>query len=212
LTRSLVVEVIEERIEVMSISHSLHEVIQQEITALTHSINSLAENLHRLKSPLVESHDKVPQATTQLDKISQQTEAATNRMLDVIEQITQRDQQIMDRMRGIQTQIGDHPVITEISSIVEMVNLNQNDSYAVMDALQFQDITAQQMDHAASLLEDIEAKLKNILLVIGAEDNQIQNEEPAHEKKVRSYDPHADLFNRKTEQADIDSIFSKTTK
>jgi chemotaxis regulatin CheY-phosphate phosphatase CheZ len=208
----LAVDVVEERIEVMSISHSLHEVIQREITALTLSINGLAENLHRLKSPLVESHDKVPQATNQLDKISEQTEAATNRMLDVIEQITQRDQQIIDRMKAVQTTIGDNPVVPEISSIIDLVTLNQNDSYAVMDALQFQDITAQQMDHAASLLEDIEAKLKNILQVIGSDDPQLQNGEPTHEKKVRSYDPHADLFNRKTEQADIDSIFSKPTK
>jgi chemotaxis regulatin CheY-phosphate phosphatase CheZ len=86
-----------------------------------------------------------------------------------------------------------------------------NDAYAVMDALQFQDITSQQMDHAASLLEEIEAKLKNILQTMGADAKSL-TERPEPAKKVRTYDPHADLFERKTEQAVIDSLFDKTKK
>lgn len=194
----------------MALSTSLQEIIQKEITNLTQSVNGLVDNLHRMKSPLVESHEKVPMATNQLDKISQQTEAATSRMLDVIEQITQREQQIITGLQHIAEATTGQPIAGKVAELSELATTNMNDAYAVMDALQFQDITAQQMDHAATLLEEIETKLKNILQTIGADDNPQGQKEGA--KKVRSYDPHADLFARKTEQSVIDSLFEKTKK
>ncbi len=194
----------------MTLSTSLQDVIQKELASLTQSVNGLVDNLHRMKSPLVESHDKVPQATNQLDKISQQTEAATNRMLDVIEQITQREQQIITGLQHIGEEVAGQPAAKKIDELCELANTNMNDAYAVMDALQFQDITAQQMDHAASLLEEIETKLKNILQTMGADAKTLTQFDTA--KKIRTYDPHADLFERKTEQAVIDSLFEKTKK
>jgi len=194
----------------MTLSKSLQDVIQQELSSLTVSVNGLVENLHRMKSPLVESHDKVPQATNQLDKISQQTEAATNKMLDVIEGITQRDQQIVTGLQHIGEEVSGQPAAAKVEELCELVNANMNDAYAVMDALQFQDITAQQMDHAASLLEEIEGKLEHILNTIGAQEGS--NASLQSTRKVRTYDPHADLFERKTEQAVIDTIFDKSKK
>lgn len=194
----------------MTLSKSLQEVIQNELASLTVSVNGLVENLHRMKSPLVESHDKVPQATNQLDKISQQTEAATNKMLDVIEHITQRDQQIITGLQHVGEEVSGQPVATKVEELSELVNANMNDAYAVMDALQFQDITAQQMDHAASLLEEIEGKLEHILRAIGAQEGS--NAALQSTRKLRTYDPHADLFERKTEQAVIDTIFDKAKK
>lgn len=194
----------------MTLSKSLQDVIQQELSSLTVSVNGLVENLHRMKSPLVESHDKVPQATNQLDKISKQTEAATQKMLDVIEGMTQRDQQIITGLQHIGEEVFDQPAAAKVNELSELVNANINDAYAVMDALQFQDITAQQMDHAASLLEEIEGKLEHILNTIGAQEGKNPNLQSTH--KIRTYDPHADLFERKTEQSVIDTIFDKPKK
>jgi chemotaxis regulatin CheY-phosphate phosphatase CheZ len=196
----------------MSISTSVQGVIQREITMLSESIGGLMDTLNHLKHPIAESHDKVPQATNQLDKISQQTEAATNRMLDVLEQITQREQQIITGLKTIESTVGGQQVVVELKNLAELANTNMNDAYTVMDALQFQDITSQQMDHAASLLEEIEGKLKNILNVIGEEGEDQVSKQNATTKKQRSYDPHADLFDKKTQQADIDSLFAKTNK
>ena len=151
------------------------------------------------------------QATNQLDKISQQTEAATNRMLDVIERMTQRDQQIIAGLKEIAAEACGKPVAGKIDGLCELATTNMNDAYAVMDALQFQDITAQQMDHAATLLEEVESKLKHILQTIGADEEKLAAQIESS-KKVRSYDPHADLFSRKTEQSVIDSLFDKTKK
>jgi chemotaxis regulatin CheY-phosphate phosphatase CheZ len=152
------------------------------------------------------------EATNQLDKISQQTEAATNKMLDVLEKITQREEKIVAGLNQIKEQAAGQPLSGVVAELSGMATSNMNDAYAVMDALQFQDITSQQMDHAASLLEDIEGKLRNILQTIGGDELEEQSGLGPQSRKVRSYDPHADLFERKTQQSDIDSLFDKTKK
>ena len=91
----------------------------------------------------------------------------------------------------------------------ELVSANCNDTYAIMDALQFQDITSQQMDHAASLLEEIETKLKGIVGVLGGNPAQEDDSSGDTKKKKRIFDPHAHLFEKKTEQEVIDTMFSE---
>ncbi|RME30526.1 MAG: hypothetical protein D6800_01775, partial [Candidatus Zixiibacteriota bacterium] len=88
----------------------------------------------------------------------------------------------------------------------EKAEMNLNDTYEILDALQFQDITSQQIDYAAALLEDIEQKLKSILHVVGV---SAPLDISTGTKKERAFDPHADLKDKKQRQADIDSLFAR---
>lgn len=197
----------------MLTNQGLQGKLQTEITELSRSINSIVESFRKLQTPLVESRQKVPQATNQLDKISEQTEAAAHRMLDTIEQITQRESEVIEGLDSIRKLAsGGTPgnLLPIIQAIQEKAKTNLNDAYTIMDALQFQDITSQQMDHAASLLEEIETKLQHILVTVGADPSQTPSEKGKKSKKQRAYDPHADLFDKKTDQADIDSLFERT--
>ena len=58
-----------------------------------------------------------------------------------------------------------------------------NDAFSIMDTLQFQDITSQQMNHAASLLEDIEVKLNKIVQVLEGDLDEVTNRLIAEERK-----------------------------
>ena len=195
----------------MSSSENLQIRIQHEIAQLTESISGLVTTFRKLQRPLVESREKVPQATNQLDKISQQTEAVTSRMLDVVEQMTQREEEVIRGIDQIRLQAGNATTeeVTQLAQgLVVKATDNLNATYQIMESLQFQDITAQQMDYAAALLEDIEGKLHSILTTLGAKDvlgTKVPRKLP---RKPRAYDPHADLVNHRTEQKDIDWLFS----
>ena len=192
----------------MSDTENLQTKIQNEVVALTKALTGLIENFQRLRNPLVESHEKVPQATNQLDKISQQTEAAAHRMLDTAENITQREQEIIDGINEIITkELSPAQAKPILTGLLDKANTNLNDAYSIMDALQFQDITSQQMDHAASLLEEIEGKLQNILSIVGYLDAEAL---APREKKVRAYDPHADMADKKADQQAIDTLFQSS--
>jgi chemotaxis regulatin CheY-phosphate phosphatase CheZ len=194
----------------MAASEKVQARIQRELFELTSSVAGLIASFKKLKRPLAESHEKVPLATDQLDKISEQTEAAAHRMLDQIEHITHREDELIKCAGEIKMTIqsGDTERASAlVDRIVDMSNNNLNDAYMIMDSLQFQDITAQQMDHAASILEDIEAKLDSILAAMGESVRSGRSGDSS--RRSRAFDPHADLFDRRTNQKDIDSIFKK---
>jgi len=196
----------------MSSSENIQTCIQREIAELTESISGMMSSFRKLQRPLAESREKVPQATTQLDKISQQTEAVTTRMLDVVEQMTQREEEVIRGIEQIRTTAGDGST-EEIEHLAQGLIVkatdNLNAAYQIMESLQFQDITAQQMDHAASLLEEVEIKLHGILTTLGSPEDPNARMVPQVPRKTRAYDPHADFVDRKTDQKDIDSIFAK---
>lgn len=194
----------------MAGSEILRNKIHHEITELTSAINGIIETFRKMKNPLLETHEKVPQATVQLDKISEQTEAAAHQMLDRVEQITQREGDViqgLEQLKEDADKAQQTSIAKSVGDIITKANDNLEDAYMIMDALQFQDITAQQMNHAASLLEDIEGRLQAILSTLNGEGTQGDGESP--KRKVRVYDPHADLFDKKTDQSAVDSIFDK---
>ncbi len=192
----------------MTQSENEERELQRQIGDLWSSVISLMESFRKLKAPLIESHQKMPQATTQLDKITEQTEAAAHRMLDMVEKIIQREQEIIEGLADIKGLAGGkkgEKMTSLIADIEQKANTNLNDTYTIVDALQFQDITSQQMNHAAALLEEIGEKLQHILGMVGAEETETKE----LATKCRAFDPHADLFDRRTEQSDIDSLFAK---
>lgn len=184
--------------------------IEKEIADLTGALSKVIATFKSMKAPLIETHGKVPQATVQLDKVVDQTEAATTGMLDILEEIGNREDEVINGLKSLRESISSRDtddIQQAIDEIVEKAEHNLNDVYQVMDALQFQDITSQQIQHAASVLEELELKLQNIISVVGGEDEMPESDPAA---KERVFDPHADLYEKKTEQADVDSMFSKT--
>jgi chemotaxis regulatin CheY-phosphate phosphatase CheZ len=183
------------------------ERLQAEVHQLSEAIVTMVENFKKLQIPLVDSQEKVPQATRQLDKISQQTEAAAHRVLDVVEQITERETEVVDGLTELKAKLGGKSINDfndHIDALISKSTKTCNDAYAIMDTLQFQDIAAQQMNHAAELLGEIERKLQEVALVMRGESGKITKA-----NKPRVYDPHADMFDQKTRQEDIDNLFSK---
>jgi chemotaxis regulatin CheY-phosphate phosphatase CheZ len=189
--------------------------IEEVIRGLAESINNMAERIKGLQNPLSESQEKVPKATRQLDKIAEQTEAVTHHMLDTIEQLTQREQDVMNGLKQIKRMAAEgnlESVQTIADALIEKSDRSSNDAFSIMNALQFQDITSQQMNHAAAMLEEIETKLLQIISVMHGEIEADAVNWSPQVANDRVFDPHADMVGRKTRQEDIDSLFeSKET-
>lgn len=188
--------------------------ILHELTTLADSINEIVESYRKLRSPLVESQERVPRAAEQLDKISAQTEAAAHRMLDVIEGITQREQEVVDDLHALNAELTSDEQARlggRIDALIAKSQANCDDAYAIMDALQFQDITAQQLGQALSLLEELDTKLVDMVSVLKGEMGQVAGATEQMKKRSAqlAFDPHADMYEKKTNQADIDNMFSQ---
>ncbi len=190
--------------------------IQNEIRELAGSIRDVVDKFRELKDPLAESSKKVPIATEQLDKVSEQTEAATHRMLDTVEKITQREDEMIQglkRIKKLTADLGVADLGTIVDELIRKATTTVNDAYSIMDTLQFQDITSQQMSHAATLLDEVEDKLDQIVVVLHDKDMD-PSESPRQRKvkRVRTFDPNADMFDKKTDQTEIDDMIKQNSR
>ena len=197
---------------IKSNSAQFSEKLRNELEKLTGSINEIMLNMKKMQNPLVESREKLPIANKQLDKITAQTEQATHKMLDMVEQIIEHQEQITQLTADLgqffkKSRSKERDINADrIKRVNEMASVSQNNAFIIMDALQFQDITSQQIQHASILLEDIGIRLHQLLAAF--EGGEISDEMLQSKLSKRAYDPNADLFNGK-DQREVDDIISK---
>jgi chemotaxis regulatin CheY-phosphate phosphatase CheZ len=189
--------------------------LRGELEKLTSSINEIMHNMRMMQNPIIESQEKLPQANEQLGKISQQTEQATHKMLDMVEQIIDHQEKVcnitknIDKFFNRSRSKNKAMYKDQLSQIHEMATISHNNAFIIMDALQFQDITTQQMQHASTLLEDIESRLHHLLAAF--EGKEIPDIDFSERRQGRAFDPNADLFNGK-DQMEVDNIVSQTNE
>lgn len=192
-------------------TESVADSLQWGLTLLKRSIRELMGSLEAIQKPLSESKKKLPKATSQLDRITEQTEQAASRVLDLVEQIGNHQSDIIDllnesinKMHNIE---GISPeLIAKLEAAEEHANRSQNDTYTIMDAMQFQDITAQQINHAASLLEDVEGKIEDIVGQLDTSSILDDEESEKSFRKERVFDPNADMNIKQTDQTGVDDL------
>lgn len=187
------------------------EQIRTELKELTDSISVMMSTFRSIKKPMQESSDKLPTTTSQLEKVTEQTENAANKVLDMVESISNRESDITNDIQKVQDTIADanfeksDELKELLGNIKSNSEANLNDAYNIMDALQFQDITTQQIDHAISLLDDVEEKLHVMLKAVGVKPDK---KAPAKDRK-KAFDPNATYSaSNKAQQEDIDQIIS----
>jgi len=190
--------------------------IRKELEELTDSIGKMMDVFRQIRQPIQESSDKVPTTTQQLERVTEQTEQATQKMLDIVESITNRESDIAKAAGQIKKMIRENvtqgnPEIGKLCDQIQVhADSNLNDTMVIMEALQFQDITSQQISHAVSQLEDIDTKLKNLLVTTGAK-KEPTAPEPA--RKSRAFDPNANYaVDHTTHQQDVDALISNIRK
>jgi len=186
--------------------------VRKELRELTSSISKMMGVFREIRKPIQESFEKVPTTTQHLEKVTEQTEQATHRVLDMVEDISNRETDNAECIKKIKELIPENILSSNdelgelLKKVFESSEASLNDSYSIMDALQFQDITSQQMDHAITLLDDVEDKLMSLLSAVGAKNGKLHGKDG---KKKRVYDPNAKFTVDGAQQQDeIDSIIS----
>jgi len=233
-------------------------VVQNKVQEIFDFIAKLVDQYEKLYEPLEDTSAKNIIASEQLDKVTAQTEKATNELLDMADQMSEKlaemsnqvqmiisfldkqEQQlrlffaISDQFyklnRKMAAQINDPQLDKEAELLSQkMVNYFQknlsrieqmreklgvfgqdielliNDSFQIINTLQFQDITAQQISHANHLLLTVRKKLHEILTFFN--DNPIPTD-VVHEPKV-AFDPNATIEDSDQRQALVEEIFNQ---
>ena len=181
--------------------------INSNIKELTINLSEMFESLQIISGPIKESTENMPLATDHLSKITKQTELATNQILDKLDAMTERDSEALEIIVGEIEKLGDSKTGDTIKkTLVKLENAfssDLNDSYEIMESLQFQDITSQRIGFITTLLDGVEHKLNTLLNALG---------EVTKLKKIVAkdyFDPTAEYTDSKDRQSLVDKVIKE---
>lgn len=181
--------------------------INSNISELTINLSEMFESLQIISGPIKESTENMPVATDHLSKISKQTELATNQILDKLDAMTERDSEAIEIIVGEIEKLGDSKTGDTIKKILVKLesafSSDLNDSYEIMESLQFQDITSQRIGFITTLLDGVEHKLTTLLNALG---------EVTKLKKIIAkdyFDPTAEYTDSKDRQSLVDKVIEE---
>jgi chemotaxis regulatin CheY-phosphate phosphatase CheZ len=160
-------------------------------SVLTH----LRETRHALQSTTFErlqtTHDKIKEVTSATE------DAATN-IMDACDRATQ----IVDELDVI-----DAEATPDREKALGLRSTLRDELFMMMGALQFQDITSQQLAHASTVLVEMETRLADIATLF---DSGISFERPLANVQIdhKTFDPNATTRNAEQRQGVADEIFT----
>jgi len=196
------------------IKHQFEAIMDQlskvtEKTTYTHIlVQSVINSIYSSRKELKDSVDGLLRKTgDQLGKITATTEAATNKILDEAMKLDSDQNTIIDKLDAIKELAGSDELSTSVDELKGMIYANQDSVFNIIQFLQFQDITAQQIKGAYSLLHDTEKTLiyvSNLLKEFELGDNELTL--PLIDKN--SFNATAVYANKANIQNAIDDLFS----
>lgn len=166
-------------------SQSIHE----EIKSIRKAVDVMVQHVKQQRGPMPESGRRVSETTGQPDEISRQTEESTHLILDMVERVSN---DIGDMVRDLKVLRKALPATyfknrSKVRDTFERMESNadkcKNNALAIMDALQFQEITSRQIGHTSQLLDAVESRLNSIKEFFDSNDPK---EEKRSEGKVHT--------------------------
>jgi len=166
-------------------------ILEQANKEIVQILESLRKNKTQLQSAAVE---RLQHTHSKLEEVNSTTESAATGILDSL-----------DRAQGIlDTLDGDDPDKT--GKTAELRDAMRNELFAITEALQFQDITSQQIRYAANVLVELEDKLISVLHLIDVTGLD-EAHAALHGTNRGTYDPNATTKDREGRQHVADEIF-----
>jgi|GEM_PF-7015239 chemotaxis regulatin CheY-phosphate phosphatase CheZ len=160
-----------------------------------------------IQDSLKQSSSLIPKASEKLGKVSSATEMAATEVMDIVDNVIERLNKMTENLAAIEEKIGEESaemVKDKTTAIREEIDGSQDDLFSIMNALQFQDITTQQINGISETIENVHYKIAELLS--GFQDEGISLMDV---KKV-AFDPNAEYdFDRSAESQKMADEFMK---
>ena len=160
-----------------------------------------------IQDNLKQSSSLIPKASEKLGKVTSATEMAATEVMDIVDNVIERLNKMSENINVIEENLSAESaeVIKEKTALIrEEIDGSQDDLFSIMNALQFQDITTQQINGISETIENVHFKIAELLS--GFQDEGIS----LLDVKKAAFDPNAEYdFDRSAESQKMADEFIK---
>ncbi len=192
--------------------------------------------VEQVSGSIQDSREKIPEASNQIDKVTNATELAMTEVLDKIDEINnkleciyesindlvERKETTAEIVEDLKVSLKDNPeALTKLDAICEQIDIglkleilknNINEITASTDqitmSLQVQDITAQQLASVNHLIISVQHKLGGLLNAVDSTGYEVSDNIKMSKLPGVHFDSNADYKPNANQQVDVDSIIN----
>lgn len=151
-------------------NHKLYE----ELGELARFIENAMRKLNEIGAPMLGTSAQLPQAATHLTDLNKMTEDGTLEVMRLTEMIQDNRGRAVKELAAV-VQTLEAVDCTTLAKRVQAISseLGQDDKHLsdIMTALSFQDLVAQRVKKLVAILDDVQSKLMELVVVFGIQQN-----------------------------------------
>lgn len=145
--------------------------LYDELGELARFIDTTMKTLSEFSAPVNASTQQLPQAQSHLLNLKAQTEQGTHRVMLEVEAIQDNHAQISkmlkDMTQTLQQAKASPALVQQMATLGQMLGQDDKRLLDIMTALSFQDLVAQSVNKLVTILDEVEHKLLQLVVVFG---------------------------------------------
>ena len=145
--------------------------LYEELGELARFIDTTMKTLSEFSAPVNASTEQLPQAQTHLLNLKTQTEQGTHRVMLEVEAIQDNHAKITTMLKemtlALQHGKSSPAVLAQVSALGQALGQDDKRLLDIMTALSFQDLVAQSVNKLVTILDEVEHKLLQLVVVFG---------------------------------------------
>lgn len=141
-----------------------------ELGELARYIETTMGKLRHLEAPMTATATQIPQASEHLSDLTRLTEEGTHAVMELTEEIQGNRAQavkVLNELADALARVGLDAAHVRIDTVKQMLADDDKHLLDIMTALSFQDLVGQRIKKIVAILEDVEHKLLEMIVVFG---------------------------------------------
>ena len=180
-----------------------------QIAKLVFFIEEIIPLLETIHTNLHHTTLLMPSATEKLGKVTDATEIATTEVMNIVDSVINRHTNMSNSLEELESKSEESVDVAflkgKTSELKKEIDGSQDDLFSIINALQFQDITTQQVNSIILTIDTVNEKLSELLKGFGDERMKVGS----IEREV-AFDPNAEFdFDRSAESQRLADEYMK---
>lgn len=155
--------------------------LYEELGELARFIDTTMKTLSEFSTPVSTSTEQLPQALSHLTNLKTMTEQGTHRVMLEVEAIQDNHMKISGMIKDLtlamQKAQAAPALLQQMQAVGNAINADDKRLLDIMTALSFQDLVAQSVNKLVTILQEVEHKLLQLVVVFGPYQKQAAKKE-----------------------------------
>ena len=143
--------------------------LYEELGELARFIDTTMRTLSQFSAPVSSTTEQLPQALTHLTDLKLLTEQGTHEVMKQVEAIQDSRGRMTDRLSALTHLLQSHsaPAAQQLRDVMAALGADDKRLMDIMTALSFQDLVAQRVNKLATIIDEVQHKLLQLVVVFG---------------------------------------------